>query len=421
MDLCVTGLNHTRAPVELREKLAVDERTLPATLADLRGALGASEIVVISTCNRVEIYTAHESAPPSAEEVARALAVRKGVDPGALAPVLYRHEGPDAVRHLFRVASSLDSMVLGETQIIGQVKDAYVASKEAGGTGRIFNRLFQRALAVAKRVHTETSLGEMNTSVSAVAARLAGKIFQDLGTKTLAILGAGETAELTVEAFRTRGLTRLLVVNRTLENARALAEPRGGSAHGLEELPLVLSRCDIVIACLRADTFVVTPALARDAMTARRQEPMFFIDISVPRNIHPEVNQLENVYLYDIDDLQAIVRQNLVEREREASRAEPIIQQEARDFLKDVTPLDATSLLTTLRERLHAMGDEETKRALSRLNGLSEDQKAEVTELTRRLVNKILHAPSEALRGGGLNSDSQQISDLVRKLFGIKD
>jgi glutamyl-tRNA reductase len=420
MDFCVTGLNHTRAPVELREKLAVDVRTLPATLADLRGALGASEIVVLSTCNRVEIYTAHENAPPTSEEVARAIASRRGVDPGALAGVLYRHQGPEAVRHLFRVASSLDSMVLGETQIIGQVKDAYLASKEAGGTGRIFNRLFQRALAVAKRVHTDTSLGEMNTSVSAVAARLAGKIFQDLGTKTLAILGAGETAELTVEAFRTRGVTRLLVVNRTIENARALAEPRGGSAHGLDELPLLLSRCDIVIACLSADAFVVTPALARDAMTARRQEPMFFIDISVPRNIHPDVNQLENVYLYDIDDLQAIVRQNLVERERGAERADPIIQQETRDFLKDVTPPDAKSLLTAVRERLHAMGDEETQRALSRLNGLSESQKAEVVELTRRLVNKILHAPSEALRGGGVESESQQISELIRKLFGIK-
>src|SRR5688572_5301386 len=170
MDFCVTGLNHTRAPVELREKLAVDGRTLPATLADLRCALGASEIVLVSTCNRVEIYTSHEHAPPSSEEVARALTSRRGLDAGALSEILYRHQGPEAVRHLFRVASSLDSMVLGETQIIGQVRDAYVASKEAGGTGRIFNRPFQRALAVAKRVHTETSLGEMNTSVSAVAA-----------------------------------------------------------------------------------------------------------------------------------------------------------------------------------------------------------------------------------------------------------
>lgn len=420
MDLRVTGLNHTRAPVELREKLAVDERTLPATLAELRGALGASEIVVLSTCNRVEIYTAHEAETPGAEEVGRVLAARRGVDPAALSPVLYHHQGPDAVRHLFRVASSLDSMVLGETQIIGQVKDAYLAAKEAGGTARVFNRLFQQALAVAKRVHSETSLSEMNVSVSSVAARLAGKIFQDLGTKTLAILGAGETAELTVEAFRARGVTRLLVVNRTLENARALAEARGGSAHALEELPLLLPRADIVVACLRADAFVVTPELARGAMTARRQEPMFFIDISVPRNIHPEINQLENVYLYDIDDLQAIVRQNVVEREREAERAEPIIEQETRTFLKEVTPVDAGALLGALRDRFHAIGDEETKRALAKLNGLSENQKAEVVELTRRLVNKILHAPSEALRGGGLNSETRQISDLIRKLFGLK-
>jgi glutamyl-tRNA reductase len=420
MELSVTGLNHTRAPVELREKLAVDPATLPATLAELKRALGASELVVLSTCNRVEVYAAHEEAStPSALDVAKALGASKGVDASGLSDALYRHEGAEAVRHLFRVASSLDSMVLGETQIIGQVRDAYAAAKDAGSTGRVFNRLFQRALAVAKRVHTETSLSEKNVSVSSVAARLAGKIFQDLGTKTLAVLGAGETAELTLEAFRGRGLTRLLVVNRTIEKARALAEPRGGSAHGLEELPLLLPRCDIVIACLRADGFVVGPELARDVLRARREEPMFFIDISVPRNIHPDVNRLENVYLYDIDDLQGIVRQNLSEREREAEKADPIIQNEIQIFLNDVTPLDAGNLLGALRERFHALGEEEAKRALSKLNGLSDTQRAEVLEMTRRLVNKILHGPSEALRGGGLNSDSQQVLDLVRKLFGL--
>ncbi len=407
--------------MELREKLAVDDRTLPVALAELKTSLGAAEIVVISTCNRVEVYTAHEGAPPAPEEVARVLAARHGVDPAALAPVLYRHQGPEAVRHLFRVTSSLDSMVLGETQIIGQVKDAYQASKEAGGTGRIFNRLFQQALAVAKRVHTETSLGETNTSVAAVAARLAEKIFQDLGSKTLAVLGAGETAELTAEAFRLRGLTRLLVVNRTLENARALAARYGASAHSLDELPLLLSRCDIVIACVRADAYLVSPLLARDALKARREEPMFFIDIAVPRNIHPDVNRLENVYLYNIDDLQAIVQQNVSEREKEISRAEPIISAETSAFLKDVTPPDTTALLSALRDRLHALGDEETKRTLARLNGLSDGQKSEVAELTRRLINKILHPPSEALRGSGLNGPSHALIESIRKLFGINE
>jgi glutamyl-tRNA reductase len=419
MDLCITGLNHKRAPVELREKLAVDDRSLPAALGDLRTAFGASEIVVVSTCNRVEIYTAHEGAPPSPQDVARTLGARHGVDPGALGPVLYRHQGAEAVRHLFRVASSLDSMVLGETQIIGQVKDAYLASKEAGGTGRIFNRLFQQALAVAKRVHTETSLGEKNTSVSAVAARLAENIFQDLGSKTLAVLGAGEMAELTVEAFRLRGVTRVRVVNRTLEKAQALAARYGATAHALEELPLLLPTCDILLACVSADGYLVTPALARDAVTVRREEPMFFIDIAVPRNIHPDVNGLENVYLYDIDDLQSIVQQNVVEREREVARAEPIIEVETRAFLKDVTPPDAGALLAALRERLHAIGEEEARRTLARLNGLSEDQRGEVTELSRRLINKILHAPSEALRGHGLEGPSHTIIDIIRKLFGL--
>jgi glutamyl-tRNA reductase len=419
MEISVTGLNHKRAPVELREKLAVDEAALPSAIAELQKGLAAREMVVLSTCNRVELYTVHEDEPPALEAVAALLAARHGVATEALVPALYRHRGTEAVRHLFRVASSLDSMVLGEAQITGQVRSAYESAREAGATARVFNRLFQHALHVAGRVRSTTSIGEKQVSVPSVAARLAEKVFQDLGSKRALILGAGETGELTAAAFRNRGVARFLVVNRTLENARALAERYGGEAHGLEDLARVLPRADVVIACIRSDATVLGVEQVEAAMKARRQEAMFLIDIAVPRNIHPAVNEIDNVYLFDIDDLQAIVQQNLTEREREVERCKPLVEEETQAFLKEITPEDVGALLTALRERLHAIGEEELRRTLARLNGLSEAQRLEVTELTRRVINKILHPPLEALRGSGLDGPSRTIIELVRKLFGI--
>ncbi|HVE40539.1 MAG TPA: glutamyl-tRNA reductase [Planctomycetota bacterium] len=419
MEIYVTGLNHKRAPVELREKLAVDDATIQSALAELQKAFSAQEMVILSTCNRVELYSVHEEAPPSPEAITEVLARRHSVASDALAPALYHHQGAEAVRHLFRVTSSLDSMVLGETQIIGQVKDAYLAAQAAGSTGRVFNRLFQQALAVAKRVHTTTSLGEKNISVPSVASRLAEKIFQDLARKQLVIIGAGEMGELTVGAFRNRGVTKIHVVNRSIENARSLAAKHGGQAHGLEELANVLPLGDIVIACIRADNYVLNLDAVRAALAARRHDPMFLIDIAVPRNIHPEVNEIDNVYLFNIDNLEQIVQQNVVDREKEVSRCTPLVEEETQAFWKDMTPPDVTALLTQLRERLHAIGDEELKRTLGKLNGLSPEHKQEVQELTRRIVNKILHPPTEALRGAGADSTYRTISELVRKLFGI--
>ncbi len=415
MEILVTGLSHRRAPVELREKLAVDEALLPAALGEFRKGLGADEIVLLSTCNRVELYTVHEEAPPEPARVASLLAARHGVPPGLLEPALYRHAGPEAVRHLFRVAASLDSMVLGEPQITGQVRDAYLAAKEAGATGRVFNRLFQQALHVAGRVRSSTSIGEKNVSVPSVAARMAERIFQGFSTKRLVVVGAGEMAELTVGAFRARGVARVHVVNRTLENARALADRTGGEGHTLDELPRVLPLGDIVIACIRSETYAVTYEQVEAAMKERRREPMFLMDLSVPRNIHPRANEIDNVYLFNIDDLQAIVQQNLGEREREVERCAPLVEEEAQTFLREVTPADATALLARISERLHALAEEE----VGRLNGLSDEQKEKVRELNRRVVNKMLHPLFESLRGGAFDGSSHTIIELVRKLFGL--
>ncbi len=419
MEICVTGLNHKAAPVELREKLAVDAPALGAALADVRGALSAAEAVVLSTCNRVELWTVHEEAAPGVDRVAAFLAGRHGVAPDALAPALYRHLGPEAVRHLFRVASGLDSMVLGEAQILGQVKDAYQAAQAEGATGRVLNRLFQTAVHVAGRVRSSTTIGERNVSVPSVATRLAGKIFQDLASKTLLILGAGEMAELAAAAFRTRGMTRILVANRTLEHARELADRCGGTAHPLEALPLVLPRGDVVVSCLRSESYVLDVAQVQAALLVRRQEPVFLMDVAVPRNIHPEVNRIENVYLFNIDDLQAIVDQNVLERQREVERCEPLIEEETQGFFRDFTPPDVTQLLAELRRHLHAMGEEEVRRTLGKLNGLSSPQRDEVAELARRIINKVLHPPSEALHGQRHGTQDHTIIELVRKMFGI--
>lgn len=419
MEICVTGLNHKVAPVELREKLAVDGAAVAGMLSAVRSGLAASEAVVLSTCNRVEVWTVHEDAAPGADRVAAFLGQRHGVAPEAVAAALYRHQGSEAVRHLFRVASGLDSMVLGEAQILGQVKDAYRAAQEAGATGRVFNRLFQKASHVAGRVRSTTTVGERNVSVPSVAARLAEKVFQDLSSKTLLILGAGEMGEIAVGAFRNRGMTRIHVANRSLDHARQLAERCGGSAHALDELPRILPLGDVVISCVRSETYVLDVAHVEAALAARRHEPVFLMDIAVPRNIHPEVNRIENVYLFDIDDLQAIVQQNVLEREREVEHCNPLIEEETQAFLKDFTPPDVTRLLAEIRERLHAMGEEEVRRTLGRLNGLSSDQREEVNELVRRIINKVLHPPSEALRGDGLRGADHMAIELVRKLFGI--
>jgi glutamyl-tRNA reductase len=405
--------------VELREKRAVDATALRGALVTLQEALQAQEIVILSTCNRVEIYTVHEGEPPATETVTALLARRHGLPAETLAPALYHHQGIEAVRHLFRVAASLDSMVLGETQIIGQVKEAYVAAQEAGATGRVFNRLFQQTLAVAKRIHASTSIGEKNVSVPSVASRLAEKIFQDLPRTRLVIVGAGEMGDLTVGAFRNRGITRIHVVNRTLENGRALADLHGGQSHTLDEIARILPLGDIVITCIRSDGYVLSVEQVKSALAARRHAPMLLIDIAVPRNIHPDVNGIENVYLFNIDNLQEIVRQNVVEREREVSRCMTLVEEETRAFFRDMTPPDVTALLTQLRERLHTLGEEEVRRTLGKLNGLSEGQKQEVLDLSRRIVNKILHPPTEALRTGGSQEFPQTITELVRKLFGI--
>ena len=422
MELSIVGLNHRVAPVEVRERLAFDESRLSAALEGVRRATGATEAVILSTCNRVEIYSAR---PHAAENeitlAARWLAEHHGVPEPLVTPALYRHAGFDAVRHLYRVTAGLDAMILGETQILGQVKRAYQAAHDAGCTGRAFNLVFQRALAVAKRIHATTGVGKGHVSVPSVAARLAEKVFQDLTRRCIAIVGAGEIGELTLEAFRDRSGVAPIIVSRTLEHAERLGIRHGGRAVSMSEIASVLAEADVVITCLSTHEYQVTPDLVRSAMKARRNEPIVLLDLAVPRNVHPEVDRLENVYLFNVDDIESIAARNLLEREKDLGQALPIVDAEAQQTLLDLGEGEAGGLVGRLRDSLHAAADDELKRTLERLGQLPAEQREEIERMVRRMVNKMLHAPTLAIKEASREGkEAQALLEAVIKLFKLR-
>lgn len=421
MELSIIGLNHRVAPVEVRERLAFDDSRLAEALGQVRNAMGASEAVILSTCNRVEIYSAR---PSSAENefslAARWLAAHHGVPEPLVAPALYRHAGFDAVRHLYRVTAGLDAMILGETQIIAQVKRAYQAAFDAGHTGRAFNLLFQRALSVAKQIHATTGIGRGHVSVPGVAARLAEKVFQDLTRRRVVIVGAGETGELTLEAFRDRSGVPPTIVNRTLEHAERLAVRHGGRAVPLSSLDAALAEADIVITCLATHEFQLTPDLVRTAMKARRNEPIVILDLAVPRNVHPEVDRLENVYLFNVDDIESIAARNLLEREKDLEKCLPIVDAEAEQTLLDLGEGEVGGLVGRLRAAMHSAADEELKRTLERLGNLPPEQREEIEHLVRRVVNKMLHGPTLAIKDAAREgAEAAAFLEAVMRMFKI--
>lgn len=401
------GINHKTAPVEVREKLAFDEASLGRVAARIRESTGAPEIVVLSTCNRVEVYVA------AADDLEARLLAFFEKERG-LKPTLYRHADSDAVRHLFRVASGLDSMVVGETQILGQVKRAYLAAKDAGCTGKYLNKLFQCALFVAKSVHSNSSLGLHSVSVSSVAAGLAEKIFRSLSSTTLLVVGAGETGQFTLDAFKERGVRRFIVANRTQERAAELARALGGTALSLDALPASLHQADIVVTCIAHDGPVITRAQAEAASRQRRGAPIFFIDIAVPRNVDPAVDRLEDVYLYNIDDLESIATENLMRREKEVAKCEALVEREAQKFIASAAMFDVNEVIVKLQTYFGSVADQELADAL---RSLGPEQRQQVEHAVRRMVAKLLHRPLSSLQDG---SESQVAADFIRRLFDLK-
>jgi glutamyl-tRNA reductase len=419
MHLTLVGLSHKTAPVEIREKLTFPANRQEDALSLLTSTSAVNEAVIVSTCNRTEIYcvTASESDGPGA--IIDFICDYHDLDRHELVRYLYISEGEAVVRHLFRVVASLDSMVLGEAQILGQVKEAYEAAFANGACGRIFNKLFRQSFEVGKRVRTETEIGENAVSISYAAVELAKKVFESLEGRTILVLGAGKMSELTAKHLVSNGVGRVLVANRTYERAQELAEKFSGEAILYDDLFTRMAEADIVISSTAATHYVVTKDKVAAARKGRRGTPLFLIDIAMPRDIDPAVNDLADVYLYNIDDLNGVVSQNLEERMREAERAEVIIGEEMAAFEAWLESLDVVPTVAGMRAKAEEIRIAEMQRAIKRLGGLSEKELQTVEMLSCSIINKMLHDPTSRLKDVASSKDGYQYVAAARYLYAL--
>ena len=423
MKLLVTGVSHKTAPVEVRERLAIREEALPAALTDLRSRPGVTEAVILSTCNRVEITLTTDDAADARGIVESFLADHKSMEPGSLAPHLYHYEGRDAIHHLFRVAASLDSMVVGEPQILGQLKTAYSAAKDCGAICGWLDGLYTRAFGVAKRVRSETGVGQMAVSVSYAAVELARKIFGSLANKTIMIVGAGKMSELAARHLRraSDGASHVFVTNRTHERAVEMAELFQGTPVEYTRFVSMLPEVDIVIASSGAPHYILQKADMQRVIAARRNRPMFLIDIAVPRNIEPGVNDLDNVFLYDIDDLQEVVNANLRERMKEAEHAETMVAEEVDRMLARLKVAEVAPTIVSLQEQLETIRAAELEKIRRKYGPFGPEQEEALEALTRGIVNKIAHGPISALRAQANHPEGAHVIAAIRKAFHLQD
>lgn len=417
--LCV-GISHRTAPVELRERLAMSDDQAAALLEELRTRWAEAEAVVLSTCNRTELYVARPlHGHPRVEELSKLLSERSGVGAAELAPVLYHADNEKAVAHLMRVAGGLDSMVLGEPQILGQVRGAYERAQGCGTVGRTMHKLMQAALAAGKRVRSETKIAQGRMSVSSVAASFARHLFRRFDDKTLLVIGAGKMTELALEQFIGLGPARVRVANRTIERAKGLAEQYRGTPHGLYELPELLSEADLVISSTGAAEPIVTAAMFRGLLKRRRFRPIFVIDIAVPRDFEPGIGELPNVYLYDMDDLQRAVADSHAARNGEVGRCEELVAEAVAEVYAAIQFADFTELIQRLREQMHELGAAENQRTLNRLRDADPANAGRLLEEhTQRLINKILHRPMSELGRGGA-AEAAMYATALRRLFDL--
>jgi glutamyl-tRNA reductase len=421
MKLLTTGVSHKTAPVEVRECLAFRPEALPAALADLKQRPGVAEAVILSTCNRVEItVTTEDSADPRAI-VEAFLEEAKVLDPRSIAPHLYRHEGREAIHHLFRVASSLDSMVVGEPQILGQLKEAYAAAKGCGALCGWLEGLYARAFGVAKRVRSETGIGQMAVSVSYAAVELARKIFGSLDHRTIMIVGAGKMSELAARHLRRSGASHVFVTNRTHERAVEMAGLFQGTPVEYARFIGILPEVDILIASSGAPHYILRKEEMQRVIAARRNKPVFLIDIAVPRNIEPAVNEIDNVYLYDIDDLQEVVNANLRERMKEADRAEALVVEEVERTMARLKVAEVTPTIVGLQEQLEQIRAAELEKVRRRYGPFTPQQEEALEALTRGIMNKVAHGPISELRNHAGRPEGTQVIAAFRKAFHLRD
>src|SRR3954471_17668204 len=394
MKLQLVGVNHKTAPIEVRERLAIPEWRLEEATRKLLQHPGICECVVFSTCNRVELVMSSEDGADLRGFFRDYLLT----DVSTIRQYLYAYSSDDVVRHVFRVAASLDSMVVGEPQILGQVKHSYLVAKAVGSIEGNLDPLFSRAFAVAKRVRTETAIGSSVVSVASVAVELAKKIFGRLQGRSVYVVGAGKMSELAARHLRSQGAEAIFVCNRTHERAQEMASAIGGTAIHFDELYNTADQADIVITSTGAPHAIFRREHGELFMHRRKNRPMFFIDIAVPRDVHPEMSQIDGIFVYDIDDLQQVVDAHISDRGREAQRAEQLIEEEVARFRRRVRSLDAVPTIVALQERLEEIRQLELERSRGKLSGLTPDQQSAIEGLTRSLVNKILHGPISSLK-----------------------
>ncbi len=422
MSLVVIGISHHTCPVDMREKLAFTQEAIKCAFDVIRNAMNGAGAVIISTCNRVEMYLSYQESPGKLQELLReALSEATGVQEEDYTKHLYEYADREAVTHLYRVVCGLDSLVVGEGQILGQVHDAYVNAQEYNMTDKIVSALFQRAFSVAKRARTDTSIGQGKVSISSVAVDLAESIFGELTAKTVMVIGSGEMGQLTLKSLVSKGENEVIIVNRNVERAKETAERFNGEPVALTDLKENLYRADIVISSTGAQGFILEKAHFEEALAKRRQDPMFVIDIAVPRDVSPDVNKLDNVYVYDIDDLQEVAAQNMEARREQVDQCTEIVEQSVEQFMKWLSGLAAEPTIASMSDELHGLRKRELQKTLDSLPDLTEKQREEVTYLTKRLVNSILQRPMTQMKNEMHHHDAPMVIHLVKRLFGIEE
>ncbi|ACI21817.1 glutamyl-tRNA reductase [Thermodesulfovibrio yellowstonii] len=424
MSLIVIGLNHKTAPVEIREKIAFNSKeAIKEALKELIQREGIGEVVIISTCNRVEIYvyTANVSdlkRENQVEETIKAfLSNFHNIEIGEFENYLYVYKDTEAVEHLFKVASSLDSMIVGEPQITGQVKESYEIALSERTTSLILNYLMNRALFTAKRVRNETRIGENPVSVSYAAVGLIKKVFDELSKKSILLVGAGEMAELALRHLIGSGIKNVYLTNRTFQRAEEIAKEFNGVAVPFGNLKEQLVKTDIVICSTGAPHYVITEQMLKEVMPLRKHKPIFFIDISVPRNVDPACNELDNVYLYNIDDLQDVVDSNILERKKEAEKALSIVQEETEKFFQWLNSLESVPVIVSIRNKAEQVRQEEIEKFKAKYKDLPPELINSIDYLTQSIINKIMHSPTVALKNNCENKEILIFS--ARRLFGL--
>jgi len=421
VNLILVGVNHKTTPVEIREKLAFTKGKIEESVDRLFNFPDIIEHTILSTCNRVEIYARANCQDSAIKAIKQFICDFHEVSPVELEDHFYSYRNEEAVEHLFRVSSSLDSMILGEAQILGQVKDAYSLAKDLRSTGLVLNQLFEKAFSIAKKVREETGIAERSVSISSAAVELAQKIFDDLENRTVMLVGTGEMAELAAKHLISYGVKTVYVTSRTYDRAANLARTLNGSALDFEAFKNELHRADIVITSTSAPNFIIKKEMVEKAIQERKNKPIFFIDIAVPRDIEPDVNDLENVYLYDIDDLHVVVSANIKEREKEAENAMNFISQEVTKFNNWVGALDAVPTIVEIRKKAENIRKQEIEKTLKKISHLSEDDKQLLRQMSSSMINKILHKPTIKLKQKTQSEDGHVYLKAIRHLFHLDD